>query len=545
MARVVSAVAPGSRIARCLLLVLIGLGLGVISHPAFTDDADDAFAAGNFQKAFEIWLPRAYEGDTEAQFRVALMLDSGKGVVQNAREAAYWFTHAAELGHVEAQYRIGVAHLSGLGAPKDLARALGWWRLAADGGNADAQYGLGRACLYGIGLPKDRTEAITWLKAAAGQGHVQATRLLKSLPEQGAATSQNSSAVYFRVGPSPLHVHASFNRLSPIVDRLPSGALVQLVERRAGWVKVLVGQGFRLWLDGAQLSGDSTHGWRTEGQVKVFADVSPGDGSPVVGEIESGVSLDILDWRGGWAHIQAPIEIGGWVEARRLVAATETEAALSAEWRVNDAPLNTTAQKPVVAASVADADVAPINVPQAGAPDSSASGHLTAVTLQDNVAEPLPQAAPIVTTRKAVTDVGMPIRDSTKGATIMSRRLRSIQSNTYEWLFSQDNSRYTIELFSATSEVLVRQFIRSHEFVDGVHYFRTQEHGKTWYTVVHGSYKDVGDVRLALRQLPVKLESTRVRQMRELHEWACQHLDLVGPRREKGTPAACAGDGKV
>ena len=543
----VSAVAPGSRIARCLLLVLIGFGLGAISYPAFTDDAADAFAAGNFQKAFEIWLPRAYEGDTEAQFRVALMLDSGKGVVQNVREAAYWFTHAAELGHVEAQYRIGVAHLSGLGAPKDLARALGWWRLAADGGNADAQYGLGRACLYGIGLPKDRTEAMTWLKAAAGQGHAQATRLLKSLREQGAATSQNSSAVYFRVGAAPLHVHASFNRLSPIVDRLPPGALVQLVERRSGWVKVLVGQGFRLWLDGAQLSGDSTHGWRTEGQVKVFADVSPGDGSPVVGEIESGVLLDILDWRGGWAHIQAPIEIGGWVEALRLVAATETETALRAEWRVNDVPLNTTAQKPVVAASVAvaDADVAPINVPQAGAPDSSASRHLTAVTLQDNVAEPLPQAAPIVTTQKAVTDAGMPIRDSTKGAIIMSRRLRSIQSNTYEWLFSQDNSRYTIELFSATSEVLVRQFIRSHKFVDGVHYFRTQEHGKTWYTVVHGSYKDVGDVRLALRQLPVKLESTRVRQMRELHEWACQHLDLVGPRRAKGTPAACAGDGKV
>ena len=543
----VSAVAPGSRIARCLLLVLIGFGLGAISYPAFTDDAADAFAAGNFQKAFEIWLPRAYEGDTEAQFRVALMLDSGKGVVQNVREAAYWFTHAAELGHVEAQYRIGVAHLSGLGAPKDLARALGWWRLAADGGNADAQYGLGRACLYGIGLPKDRTEAMTWLKAAAGQGHAQATRLLKSLREQGAATSQNSSAVYFRVGAAPLHVHASFNRLSPIVDRLPPGALVQLVERRSGWVKVLVGQGFRLWLDGAQLSGDSTHGWRTEGQVKVFADVSPGDGSPVVGEIESGVLLDILDWRGGWAHIQAPIEIGGWVEALRLVAATETETALRAEWRVNDVPLNTTAQKPVVAASVAvaDADVAPINVPQAGAPDSSASRHLTAVTLRDNVAEPLPQAAPIVTTQKAVTDAGMPIRDSTKGAIIMSRRLRSIQSNTYEWLFSQDNSRYTIELFSATSEVLVRQFIRSHKFVDGVHYFRTQEHGKTWYTVVHGSYKDVGDVRLALRQLPVKLESTRVRQMRELHAWACQHLDLVGPRRAKGTPAACAGDGKV
>ena len=77
-----------------------------MSYPAFTDDAEDAFAAGNFQKALEIWLPRAYDGDTEAQFRVGLMFGSGKGVVKNSREAAYWLTHAAELGHTEAQYRI-------------------------------------------------------------------------------------------------------------------------------------------------------------------------------------------------------------------------------------------------------------------------------------------------------------------------------------------------------------------------------------------------------------------------------------------------------
>ncbi|GIT24649.1 MAG: hypothetical protein CM1200mP41_06930 [Gammaproteobacteria bacterium] len=78
-----------------------------MSYPAFTDDAEDAFAAGNFQKALEIWLPRAYDGDTEAQFRVGLMFGSGKGVVKNSREAAYWLTHAAELGHTEAQYRFG------------------------------------------------------------------------------------------------------------------------------------------------------------------------------------------------------------------------------------------------------------------------------------------------------------------------------------------------------------------------------------------------------------------------------------------------------
>ncbi|GIT24647.1 MAG: hypothetical protein CM1200mP41_06910 [Gammaproteobacteria bacterium] len=46
-----------------------------------------------------------------------------------------------------------------------------------------------------------------------------------------------------------------------------------------------------------------------------------------------------------------------------------------------------------------------------------------------------------------------------------------------------------------------------HRVSDEVHYFRTQEHGKTWYTVVHGSYQEVGDVRAALRQLPVKLKA--------------------------------------
>ena len=167
------------------------------------------------------------------------------------------------------------------------------------------------------------------------------------------------------------------------------------------------------------------------------------------------------------------------------------------------------------------------------------------MTLRDNVAVPLPQATSDVTNRNAITDAGAPIRDSTKGGSIVSRRLRSIQSNTYEWLFSENNSRYTIELFSATSEVLVRQFIRSHEFTDEVHYFRTQEHGKTWYTVVHGSYQEFDDVRAALRQLPVKLESSRVRRIQELREWACQHLDLAVSRQAKETPVACAEDGKV
>lgn len=505
------------------------IGLCTALQPALADDANDAFAVGNFQKALEIWLPRAYDGDAQAQYRLGLMFDAGTGITEDAGEAVYWLTHAAELGHAGAQYRIGHAHLTGRGVPKDRNRAIGWWRLAAGNGNADAQYSLGRSYLYGAGLASDRAAAIRWLEAAADQQHVQAVRLLTSLDNAPAVIAAGSSHSYFRVGTTPLHVHVAFNRLSPIIDRLAPGVLLQVEERRLGWARVRVGGGFRLWLRTENLAGDDQAGWKTRERTKLFAEPVSTDPLLVLGEVESGMPLVAVDRRDGWMRINAPSRISGWVEALGLVSATEASDVLQAEWR-----------KQVDKGAVRRSD----------AVSTGKSPHSPATTTQSNQAAAPSEADSMVSlgTQGRPTDTSVAVveplatdkrsnRDQSSAPPAIP--LRPLQLETHDWLFSWDPSHYTVELFSATSEVLVRQFIRAYRFDDPVKYFRTHEHGKVWYTVVHGTYVDVTAVRTALQQLPVKFETVRIRRLGELREWFCQHLDPQPSSTARATQARC------
>lgn len=78
------------------------------------------------------WFRRAAEaGLPEAEFNVAAMLDSGRGVAADVRQAAIWYARAAARGNHRAAYDLGQLYEAGEGVPKnaDLARA---WFMASD-----------------------------------------------------------------------------------------------------------------------------------------------------------------------------------------------------------------------------------------------------------------------------------------------------------------------------------------------------------------------------------------------------------------------------
>jgi len=72
----------------------------------------------------------------------------------------------------------------GEGLPRDPALAAALYCQAARLGAADAQYALGWMVANGRGMPRD--DAVAWrlFSAAADQGHVQATRLVQTLPSR-------------------------------------------------------------------------------------------------------------------------------------------------------------------------------------------------------------------------------------------------------------------------------------------------------------------------------------------------------------------------
>jgi TPR repeat protein len=83
------------------------------------------------RRAFELYHRAAQAGLPEAQFNVAVMLDSGRGVAPDHAQAALWYARAASRGNKRAAYNLGQLYEAGQGVPRnpDLARA--WYRLSA------------------------------------------------------------------------------------------------------------------------------------------------------------------------------------------------------------------------------------------------------------------------------------------------------------------------------------------------------------------------------------------------------------------------------
>ena len=76
------------------------------ANAANMDDAKRAISLREYTKAHSIYRELAQKNDIEAQYQLASMYKSGKGVKSNIKSAIYWFDKAARKGHVKAQYNL-------------------------------------------------------------------------------------------------------------------------------------------------------------------------------------------------------------------------------------------------------------------------------------------------------------------------------------------------------------------------------------------------------------------------------------------------------
>ena len=111
----------------------------------------------------------AEQGNTEAQLHLGIMYATGRGVPQDAAEAARWYRLGADQGHARAQWSLGLMYDKGEAVPQDYAEAARWYRLAADQGDGLAMTGLGVMYATGAGVPQDYVQAQMWLNLAASR----------------------------------------------------------------------------------------------------------------------------------------------------------------------------------------------------------------------------------------------------------------------------------------------------------------------------------------------------------------------------------------
>jgi hypothetical protein len=157
---------------------------------------------GRAPKAFNAIRALAETGHAEAQYRLALLYENGRGTLQSHQDALKWLRAAAEQGHVEAQNQLGIVYLAGrvstlaatpaalaqferegtksgsvlramfpegVSVKPDPVEAVRWNRAAAEAGHAAAQARLGYQYASGLGVDRDRVAALRWLEASAAQ----------------------------------------------------------------------------------------------------------------------------------------------------------------------------------------------------------------------------------------------------------------------------------------------------------------------------------------------------------------------------------------
>ena len=105
-----------------------------------------SYLKGDYQAAFEEWLPLAELGDAEAQYNLGVMYDEGTSVAQDLGKAAEWYRKAAEQGFVDAQANLGMMYYQGQGVGCDFVQASQLMQVAADKGDSEARAILRRIC---------------------------------------------------------------------------------------------------------------------------------------------------------------------------------------------------------------------------------------------------------------------------------------------------------------------------------------------------------------------------------------------------------------
>ena len=115
--------------------MIIALCFTFMSIPGCSNGAQGLFT---HEKIHE----RAQQGDSDAQFKLGVMYQLGRGEIQSYTEAIKWYYVAAEQGHVGAQYRLGVMYDVGRGVPRDYVQAHKWINLTINYRSIDVFYML-------------------------------------------------------------------------------------------------------------------------------------------------------------------------------------------------------------------------------------------------------------------------------------------------------------------------------------------------------------------------------------------------------------------
>jgi len=145
------------------------------------DEAYGAFQRGLYLTAFQAALPRAQLGDPAAQTLIAELLSQGLGVRRDTKNAAFWYSKAAEGGDATAMFKYALILIEGQDVPRDRKAADVWMKKAADAGQPSAEFNWGQSLTADNPGAKGLELALPYYEKSATQGIADAQYAVSQL----------------------------------------------------------------------------------------------------------------------------------------------------------------------------------------------------------------------------------------------------------------------------------------------------------------------------------------------------------------------------
>jgi TPR repeat protein len=139
-----------------------------------------AYDRANYATSLRIWLPRAQEGDPEAQAYVGEIYEKGLGLTPDYQIARQWYLKAAEQGNSRAQINLGYLYENGLGVPKDIAKATEWYKKASGLADTNIDYAFTMSTA-GDNKNEEITKELQLLKTELKNSQQESQRLAQKL----------------------------------------------------------------------------------------------------------------------------------------------------------------------------------------------------------------------------------------------------------------------------------------------------------------------------------------------------------------------------
>lgn len=144
------------------------------------------------EQIYDLYLSAARQGNQEAQYNVAELLVSGKGVERDLETALYWYRESASQGDRRAQLAVGNFYLIGIEVVPSIRSALAWYRQAAIQGSVQAQANMGDLLTFDrYSAVRNYEEGARWYKEAAASGHAHSEARLGKLYENGSGVPRD------------------------------------------------------------------------------------------------------------------------------------------------------------------------------------------------------------------------------------------------------------------------------------------------------------------------------------------------------------------